>query len=62
MSPKDIENFSKIKLNYDNTNKKYDFNFRERSKFLGVGWSHNHGNVGVWSEGNISFILFGLQN
>ena len=62
MSPKDIENFSKIKLNYVNTNKKYEFDFRERGKILGVGWSHNQGNIGVWSEGNLSFLLFSLRN
>ena len=42
-------------------NKKYQFNFNERQKLLGVGWSHNSGNKGVWSDGNISFILFSLK-
>ena len=42
---------------------KYDyFNFNERDKLLGVGWSHNHGNKnGVWSEGEIAFILFSVE-
>ena len=26
-----------------------------------MGWSHNSGGDGVWSDGNISFILFNLQ-
>ena len=61
MSSNDIENISKIKFDIIKINKKYEFHFNEREKLLGVGWSHNFGKPGVWSEGNVSFLLFSLQ-
>ena len=62
MSSGDIEKISQIKFDKIEINKKYKFHFNEREKLLGVGWSHNSGDYGIWSEGNISFILFNLKN
>jgi len=61
MSKRDTELFSEIKFDELRLNKKYDFIFSERDKLLGVGWSHNNYGKGVWSEGNISFILLNLE-
>ena len=62
MSPDDFEEISKIQFNEININEKYHFSFDKREEFLGVGWSHNTNKQGVWSEGDISFILFNLKN
>ena len=43
-------------------NKEYKLNFSKRDNFLGFGWSHNFTGKGVWSEGDLSFILFNLDN
>ena len=61
MTNEDVDRITKIKFQTLEINKEYKFNFHERHKLLGVGWSHNSGNDGVWSDGNISFILFNLQ-
>ena len=61
MTDHDKKKLSKIKFNEIKTNNNYYFNFEERDKLLGVGWSHNHGNSGVWSEGEISFVLFSFR-
>ena len=61
MSDDDLAKISKINFETIKINEKYKFNFNERQKLLGVGWSHNSGNKGVWSDGNISFILFSLK-
>ena len=61
MSKNDIELFSRIKFDELKLNQKYNFTFSNRDDLLGVGWSHNNYGEGVWSEGNMSFILFGLE-
>ena len=62
MNPNDLKEISKIKFNKININEKYHFSFDKREEFLGVGWSHNANNQGVWSEGDLAFILFSLKN
>jgi len=61
MTNEDVDRITKIKFKTLEINKEYKFNFHEKHKLLGVGWSHNSGGDGVWSDGNISFILFNLQ-
>ena len=61
MNPNDLKEISKIKFNKININEKYHFSFDKREEFLGVGWSHNANNQGVWSEGDLAFILFSLN-
>tara|TARA_B100000686_G_C16805430_1_gene989826 strand:+ start:5145 stop:7280 length:2136 start_codon:yes stop_codon:yes gene_type:complete len=63
MLAKDRKNLSKIKFSEININEVYKFNFKEREELLGVGWSHNNESEGgVWSEGDISFILFRIKD
>jgi hypothetical protein len=58
----DENNLKKIKPNLLHTNKTYKFTFKDRAKYLGFGWSHNYPQEnGVWSEGNISVIMFRLK-
>ena len=61
MSQKDIDLLSDVQFNEIQLNKRVNFAFEEREKFLGVGWTHNFGNDGVWSEGEIAFVLFRLE-
>jgi hypothetical protein len=61
MTKKDINLFSKIKFNKIILDKNYDLFFNDRDKLLGVGWTHNFGNAGVWSEGNVAFIMFNTK-
>jgi len=61
MSEKDTDLFSKIKFDKITIDKNYELLFSDRNKFLGVGWTHNFGSTGVWSEGNLAFILFGTE-
>ncbi len=46
------------------SNKNYDFNFKNQESPHGFGWTHNFGEnqSGIWSEGNISNILFRLDS
>ena len=62
MTQEDIDLLSKVKFNKIKLNENINFTFNEKDKYLGVGWSHNFGNEGVWSEGYRSYILFGLEN
>lgn len=61
MSEKDIDLFSKIKFDKIMLDKNYELLFSDRHKLLGVGWTHNFGDAGVWSEGNIAFIIFATE-
>ena len=62
MSINDLKELEKITFNNFEINKNYELNFSEKNKYLGFGWSHNFSNTGVWSEGNLSFLLFSLDN
>tara|TARA_B100000029_G_scaffold453229_1_gene478869 strand:- start:125 stop:2248 length:2124 start_codon:yes stop_codon:yes gene_type:complete len=55
---KRIKNIKFKKLKY---NENYEFNFKNRQDFLGFGWSHNSGKKGVWTEGELAFILFDIE-
>ena len=36
--------------------------FKDNNSVFGLGWSHNMEADGIWSEGNISTILFNFNN
>jgi hypothetical protein len=61
MNNEDINDIGKIIFNDFKINKRYDFRFKKRDEYLGFGWSHNSSNMGVWTEGNLSFLLFSLN-
>ena len=64
MNDNDRLSFEKITANKLLLNKKIDLNFNNKIKnnFLGMGWSHNLGNKGIWSEGNFASLLFSVDN
>ena len=61
MTINDLKELEKITFNNFEINKNYKLNFNERNKYLGFGWSHNFSKSGVWSEGDLSFLLFSLD-
>ena len=62
MSEKDIEKFENIGFSKLNLNEKKILNFKDNNSVFGLGWSHNMGSDGIWSEGNMSTILFNFNN
>jgi hypothetical protein len=62
MTNKDVQQLKDIKFKKLKINTKYEFNFKNRSEYLGFGWSHNFSSKGVWSEGEFAFILFNIDN
>ena len=62
MSKKDIERFENIRFSKLNLNEKKILNFKDNNSVFGLGWSHNMGSDGIWSEGNMSTILFNFNN
>ena len=45
-----------------NLNEKKILSFKDNNSVFGLGWSHNMEADGIWSEGNISTILFNFNN
>ena len=37
-------------------------NIKDKDSYYGIGWSHNFGKLGIWSEGKISTLLFKVKN
>ncbi len=62
MSKKDIERFENIRFSKLNLNEKKILNLKDNNSVFGLGWSHNMGSDGIWSEGNMSTILFNFNN
>jgi hypothetical protein len=58
MNQRDNKLFDEIELSLLEINKKYNFNFKKKDDYTGFGWSHNSGKPGIWSEGEISTLLF----
>ena len=48
----------KINLIHLKKNKKQKLIFLDKNSIHGLGWSHNMGQEGIWSEGKISTLLF----
>ena len=61
MNNDDKRMFNKITPKILELNKKESLSFRDENTYHGLGWSHNSGKIGVWSEGNISTLLFKTQ-
>ena len=61
MNSNDKNKFEKIKNKSLELDKVYNINFKDKNSFLGLGWSHNQGKQGVWSDGEISTLLFGID-
>ncbi len=55
-----LENYLPIIIE---SNKVYRFDFKDENSVHGLGWTHNYGDnqKGIWSEGNTSNIIFGLD-
>ena len=61
MNSNDKNKFEKIKNKSLELDKVYNINFKDKNSFLGLGWSHNQGKQGVWSDGEVSTLLFGID-
>ena len=61
MNENDKNLFKEIKLKFLNIDKTNNFNFAEKDNYYGFGWSHNFGKMGIWSEGEISTLLFSID-
>ena len=61
MSNNDKNKFEKIKPKLLELDKTYNINFKDHNSFLGLGWTHNQGKQGTWSDGEISTLLFGIN-
>ena len=62
MNSNDKNELNKLKLNVLKIDKKENLNFKNKDSYYGLGWSHNFGKSGIWSEGQISTLLFRVQN
>ena len=57
MNSSDKKAFNEMKPKLLAINKKQNLNFRDNNNYYGLGWSHNLGKPGIWSEGPISTLL-----
>jgi len=60
MNENDLIAFNKIKFPIMQVDKKITPNSDINNEFFGLGWTHNFSQTGLWTEGNISTILFKL--
>ena len=60
MTAKDFKNLSDINLFNVDINKHYTLELKENN-ILGIGWTHAPFGNGVWTEGNISSLIFKLN-
>jgi hypothetical protein len=61
MNENDKDSFKKIKPKLLEINENKILHFGERDSYYGLGWSHNLGKEGIWSEGKISTLLFRIK-
>ena len=57
MNDNDKKTFNQIKPKLLVIHEKKNLNFEDRNSYYGLGWSHNLGKPGIWSEGPISTLL-----
>ena len=62
MTKNDIKRYENIDLLKLNLNEKKILSFKDDNSVFGLGWSHNMEADGIWSEGNISTVLFNFNN
>ena len=63
MTDYDINQLKKISPIVVSKNTKIYFNFYEKNSIHGLGWTHNHlsDKKGIWTEGNVSNLIFKLD-
>jgi len=61
MNDNDKNEIKKIKPKLLKLDKIYNINFKERNSFLGLGWTHNLEKQGSWSDGEVSTLLFRID-
>ena len=61
MNKNDLIAYNEIKFPIMQLNKIIIPNGDENNEFFGLGWTHNFSQTGLWTEGNISTILFKLD-
>jgi len=58
MRNSDIKKLANIELKLLEINKQENLGIRKHDSYLGLGWTHNSGKQGVWSDGPVSSLLF----
>ena len=58
MNKNDKKMFNTIRPKLLEINKKKNLNFKDEDNYYGLGWSHNMGKSGIWSEGSTSTLFF----
>jgi len=61
LDKKQLKNYEPVAISKNN---KIIFNFKDEKSIHGLGWTHNFlsGKPGIWTEGNISSLLFRFLN
>lgn len=62
MTKKDIAALTKLDPIKLKVNKEFVLNYGNENSIHGFGWTNNYDGVGIWSEGNISTLLFKIDN
>ena len=64
MNKKDIELLKRYVPQNLKVNEVNYFNFKDEKSLHGLGWTHSNGTKleGIWSEGNVSTILFKIDD
>jgi len=62
MNDNDKKIFNVVKPKLLKINDVQNLNFKDKDSYYGLGWSHNLGKPGIWSEGPISTLLFRTDN
>ena len=62
MNDNDKKTFNEIKPKLLVINERKNLIFGDNDNYYGLGWSHNLGKPGIWSEGPISTLLFRTDN
>ena len=62
MNKNDKKEFNDLKFKLLEMGENKNFNIKDKDSYYGIGWSHNFGKLGIWSEGKISTLLFKVNN
>tara|TARA_B100000029_G_scaffold468375_1_gene505320 strand:- start:276 stop:776 length:501 start_codon:yes stop_codon:yes gene_type:complete len=62
MNDNDKKEFVKLEPKVIEIGDKKILNIKNKDSYYGLGWSHNFGKPGIWSEGKISTLLFKVEN
>ena len=61
MNDNDKKEFVKLEPKVIEIGDKKILNIKNKDSYYGLGWSHNFGKPGIWSEGKISTLLFKVE-